>query len=590
MIRRPAAVMAVLGLCLAATFIGLGLVSAVAVRLERGRERAAQEAMQGESVRLALWRMDSALSTFIAAESARPYYVYDPSYTLAQTWLPAEAYAMIDAGKRFPSPLQGREFKHIRIHFQIGPGGELTSPQAPSMVYGESGTAADNYDYASREQQSSALLRQLGRIVNRESLVQALGQESGPAPAAGPPAIALRERVPRSELSQSALSDREWLNRARQNAVVNVQMQEANLAAPAAAAPDTESDLMRPVWIRGELLLARIVDRDGGQYIQGCWLDWPGINQWLRAEIRDLLPQAELRPVTGRDQGDPGRWLAAIPVELEPGPLPAAAAGQGSAVNLVLALAWAGVLIAAVAVAMLLFGAVSLAERRAAFVSAVTHELRTPLTTLRMYTEMLAEGMVADEDQRRSYIESLRSESERLGHLVENVLSYSRLEKGGTGASIRVVPAEELVARVRGVLEERARQAGMELEIAAGPVALASRVRADVPAVERVLYNLVDNACKYAGRAGGAIRLELSRDSRSLLIKVRDQGPGIPRPDARRLFRPFSKSAQAAAGSAPGVGLGLSLSRKLARNMGGELRLEKSGAPGACFTLSLGLA
>ena len=75
----------------------------------------------------------------------------------------------------------------------------------------------------------------------------------------------------------------------------------------------------------------------------------------------------------------------------------------------------------------------SLSERRGAFVSAVTHELRTPLTTLRMYTEMLADGMVPDEPRRRSYLQTLRAEADRLGHLVENVLAYSRLERNRRG-------------------------------------------------------------------------------------------------------------------------------------------------------------
>ena len=80
---------------------------------------------------------------------------------------------------------------------------------------------------------------------------------------------------------------------------------------------------------------------------------------------------------------------------------------------------------------MLLLGALSLGKRRADFVSAVTHELRTPLTTFRMYAEMLADDMVPDPDQRREYLSTLLVESNRLRHLVENVLTYARLEARG---------------------------------------------------------------------------------------------------------------------------------------------------------------
>jgi len=71
------------------------------------------------------------------------------------------------------------------------------------------------------------------------------------------------------------------------------------------------------------------------------------------------------------------------------------------------------------------------------------------------------------------------------------------------------------------------------------------------------------------------------------VIGVRDHGPGIPPADARRLFRPFHKSARAAAHSAPGVGLGLALARRLARSLGGDLRLVSGAGPGACFELWL---
>jgi len=100
-------------------------------------------------------------------------------------------------------------------------------------------------------------------------------------------------------------------------------------------------------------------------------------------------------------------------------------------------------------------------------------------------------------------------------------------------------------------------------------------VRADPAAVEQILFNLVDNACKYAGASGDRrIHLEAARRGGRALLRVRDHGPGVNADVAGRMFRPFSRSAAEAAGSAPGVGLGLALSRRLARDMGGELRLE----------------
>ena len=115
----------------------------------------------------------------------------------------------------------------------------------------------------------------------------------------------------------------------------------------------------------------------------------------------------------------------------------------------------------------------------------------------------------------------------------------------------------------------------------------AVQVRADPSAVEQILFNLVDNACKYAASGDRpSIRLAVTESGDRVAIRVIDRGPGIPEEDRKRVFRAFSKSAKDAANSAPGVGLGLSLSRRLAKATGGELLLEDGGG-GAVFLLIL---
>jgi signal transduction histidine kinase len=283
--------------------------------------------------------------------------------------------------------------------------------------------------------------------------------------------------------------------------------------------------------------------------------------------------------------------LAALPVRLLPGEAPFEPDSSVSALRLSLAVAWGCVLLAGLAVAALLAGVVTLSERRGAFVSAVTHELRTPLTTFRMYAEMLAEGMVPDAAQRERYLNTLRVEAERLTHLVENVLAYARLERGRARGRVEVVAVEQLLARVESRLRGRAEQAGMQLVVELDNRVTPFLVRTDTSAVEQVLFNLVDNACKYAVTAADR-RIHLSAGilGRRLELRVGDHGPGIAHRQARRLFRPFSKSAVEAANSAPGVGLGLALSRRLAREMGGDLSLESTPAFASCFVLALPLA
>jgi signal transduction histidine kinase len=149
--------------------------------------------------------------------------------------------------------------------------------------------------------------------------------------------------------------------------------------------------------------------------------------------------------------------------------------------------------------------------------------------------------------------------------------------------------------RVQPRLAERATLGGLTLHEQLDARAADARLHVDVTAVEQILFNLVDNACKYAAPAtkSKVIHLEARLEKRrSVRIQVRDHGPGLSAGVARHLFQPFSKSADEAAHTAPGVGLGLALCRGLARSMGGELRLmpADAGQNGACFELTLPLS
>jgi signal transduction histidine kinase len=147
---------------------------------------------------------------------------------------------------------------------------------------------------------------------------------------------------------------------------------------------------------------------------------------------------------------------------------------------------------------------------------------------------------------------------------------------------------ESLVEPIRSRLADRAFQSGMELVVEPLGNAPALVVRANPSAVEQILFNLVDNACKYAAAAADKrIHLVIQSQGTTVQICVRDHGPGIPRAGAQRLFHPFAKSAREAADSAPGVGLGLALSKRLARGMGAHLDLDSAPGDGARFKLTL---
>jgi signal transduction histidine kinase len=346
---------------------------------------------------------------------------------------------------------------------------------------------------------------------------------------------------------------------------------------------------MAPLVTGGELLLVRSVSVGDDRCLQGCWIDWAMLRRDLLTEIRDLLPNAELALVGRPKESEQTRMLAALPVRIDPGPIAAAAIGL-SPVRLSLVVAWAALALAALAVAVLLRGVVTLSERRADFVSAVTHELRTPLTTFRMYSEMLAGGMVRDEAAKARYLDTLSVEADRLTHLVENVLAYARLERGGLGNRIQPVRGDELLKLATERLAHRALEAGMELAVSVDELALRTIALCDASAVEQILFNLVDNACKYAAAAEDkTISLDARVADARLCLRVRDHGGGLSVDQRRRLFQPFRKSADEAARTAPGVGLGLSLSRRLARDMGGDLVLDATITDGAAFVVTLPL-
>jgi len=385
------------------------------------------------------------------------------------------------------------------------------------------------------------------------------------------------------------------------------------------SAPGVSAGVMKPFWADpSTLLLARKVTINGQIYYQGCLLDWVAIKPWLLNSSADLIPLADLSPdftaglntvisdVTASvapatpslNEKQP-RMLATIPARLvvrsaEPLILSSgflASLAELSPLHVTLTVAWAGVLLASAAVAVLLRGVISLSQRRAGFVSAVTHELRTPLTTLRMYTEMLADGMVEDPEKQAAYHKTLRAEANRLGHLVDNVLLYSRLERSCRDAKVEAAPLADLLDRLIPRLTDRATQAGMSLNLTTAPEAADVRIKANLLSVEQILFNLVDNACKYAGTSPNKqIDLTITRTSSHIALHIRDHGPGLDIAARSRLFEPFSKSVNEAANSAPGLGLGLALSRRLAANMNAALRLDPNIRDGAAFTLKLPIA
>ncbi|MBZ4406982.1 HAMP domain-containing sensor histidine kinase [Myxococcus faecalis] len=567
--------------CLALALAGVVWLSVFALRLDRADRQARLSAAREENVRLALWRLDSELLPLVARESAVPAEAYAAVAPVPGV-LDARNAPLPEGQAWMASPLLAGPPEHVLLHFQVDTAGNVTSPQViEASLRASLGVAPPRVGEEVLRARLEHVSRQLGGLRLRE----ALAARDAPA-STGSPLSRVQSKLSSSFQELKNASEYDARSRsARQAASQNVVTYQAQEPSAARASPRAE---MRALWVGDALLLGRLVRVDGQEVLQGCWLDWPGLSRWLQGRVEDLLPGATLEPARGdvTATGE-GRLLAALPVRLVPGSTSGEEGSSGalSSLPLVLMVAWSGVALAGVAVVALLVGVMALSERRGAFVSAVTHELRTPLTTFRMYTEMLSAGMVPDAARRQEYFDILHREAERLSHLVENVLAYARIERGRAPARLEPVAVDALVSRLEPRLAERALQSGLVLSVDVPPDVT---VLTDPSAVEQVLFNLVDNASKYAaGATDPRLHLELERRGRRVGLVVRDHGPGVDPATARRLFEPFSKSVQAAARSAPGVGLGLALCRQLARSMRGELRYTLAPEGGARFVLWL---
>ncbi len=228
-----------------------------------------------------------------------------------------------------------------------------------------------------------------------------------------------------------------------------------------------------------------------------------------------------------------------------------------------------------------------LARQRTRFAAAAAHELKTPLASLRLYSEMLAEGL-GDHERRSSYASRIAEEASRLGRVVTNILDLSRLERGAQLAQPEIgnlVPIVRLtVEGLRKTLEE----AGIEVDFHVEQPVL--EVLFDKDAVCQILGNFLDNAERYTrGVEGRRVEILVNATGKNARIVVADNGPGVSKAYRRRIFSPFVR--RQVKNGPTGLGLGLALARSLARAQGGDVFLDDANeSGGATFVLILALA
>ncbi|MCA9323404.1 MAG: HAMP domain-containing histidine kinase [Planctomycetes bacterium] len=494
------------------------------IRLDRRERDQAAQSAHDQQLRSALWRLDGALGAFVARQWGQclPDRVTGASRPSALVPDYIRSYVVEDENGCLVA-WPGRPRRE---------GVDFVGLEGPRI---EAQALTDNPSYAGPEQVLGENSADLGTDFNL--------QNNDLAPRA------------RSNVNFMAQQLGSPLNRADLTPVLALV---APLSGVWTGANPTELLLLRPALEPYEPHARRV----------GVWLDWPALENWMAAEIRDLLPAARFAPALRDESGAASGRLASIPVQVvSEGPAGATLALGRQ--DLPILAAWVALLASLGGMAFFVHRTLSLSERRARFVSAVTHELRTPLTTFRLYAQMLEDGMVPEE-RKPEYLATLGTESERLARVVESVLLWSKLERGAGKSRCERLKVSALVDRVLPALARRVAASSQDwkptIDLPEGLL-----VEVDPQAFEQVLFNLVDNAVKYGAREG-AIRLEASIKDDALQVTIDDDGPGVAGSDRKSIFEPFRRAHCHQSGSQPGLGLGLPLARDLIRAQGGDLR------------------
>ena len=231
----------------------------------------------------------------------------------------------------------------------------------------------------------------------------------------------------------------------------------------------------------------------------------------------------------------------------------------------------------------------ALARQKTDFVSNVSHELKTPLTSIRMFSELLAEQRVTDPAKQRSYLNIITAETARLTRLINNVLDFSRMERGEKKYDFRDADLASIARETAETYRPHLENNGFQLECALPAGELP--VRGDTDAIAQVIVNLLSNAEKYSN-GEKKISIEARRRDGPLPcaeVKILDRGSGVLRGSEEKIFEKFYRAHDSLSSGIQGSGLGLTLARQIARAHGGDVVYVPREGGGSCFALRLPL-
>jgi PAS domain S-box-containing protein len=219
------------------------------------------------------------------------------------------------------------------------------------------------------------------------------------------------------------------------------------------------------------------------------------------------------------------------------------------------------------------------------FLAAMSHDLRTPLNAIGGYAQLLEMGVRGPvTDAQKADLERIQRSKNHLDRLVSDVLSFAKLGAGRIELRCEPIKVKHLLGSVLDMI--RPQLAEKQLKLAPLTVDPELRIKADLDKAQQILINLLANALKFTP-AGGTISVSVEAAETRVAISVNDTGIGVPEDQLERIFEPFAQAKRALVVSDAGVGLGLAISRQLARAMDGELTVKSAVGEGSTFTLTI---
>ncbi len=220
------------------------------------------------------------------------------------------------------------------------------------------------------------------------------------------------------------------------------------------------------------------------------------------------------------------------------------------------------------------------------FLAIMSHELRTPLTSVIAFTELLLSDKNYEEDSEKRHLEEIRTNSEILLRMINNILDLAKIEAGKSEIVLEIMDMADVLASVEGVILPLARNKGINLSFK-----MASEVplfKGDPEKIRRVVENLAGNALKFTGK-GGKVKISVNYDShkKEVLITVSDTGIGIKKEDLKYIFEKFTQSDSSTSRKYGGTGLGLTLAKELVELHEGWITVESEPNEGSTFTVGI---